>query len=123
MDYRIYLLTEAIKADLQREWTVDEMAKMVNLSPPHLYKLFEIWIGMPPMRFLHCVRLDKAAELMEQSFLQVKQVGYATGLTDKSHFTRDFKQRFGSTPTDYRRAKSARKLHEKQSTAILANKK
>ena len=57
---------------------------------------------MPPIRFLRLLRMEKARHLLESSFLSVKEIAYQVGLNDESHFVRDFKSTYGSSPALYR---------------------
>jgi transcriptional regulator GlxA family with amidase domain len=84
-------------------WTVEEMAIAVGLSVPHFQRLFKHHAGIPPKTYLQDIRLTKAKELLRATFLRVKEIGVKTGLTNESHFTREFKKRFGMTPSEYRR--------------------
>lgn len=54
------------------------------------------------MRFLRLLRMERAKDLLESSFLSVKEIGYRVGLNDESHFVRDFKSVYGSSPACYR---------------------
>lgn len=103
MDGRIFHLRNRILNDLKHQWTIEEMANYVELSAPHLQKLFKIQVGMPPIAYLRELRLGKARELLESTFRRVKQIGFEVGMPNDSHFTRDFKERYGVTPTEYRR--------------------
>ena len=102
MDGRVFHLRKLFLSDLARIWSIEEMARSVELSPPHLHKLFKSNLGISPLAYLHNLRLEKARELLETTFLQIKQIANQTGLHDDSHFTRDFKGRFGLAPTKYR---------------------
>jgi hypothetical protein len=46
--------------------------------------------------------MQRARELLETSHLSVKQVMARVGVTDESHFVRDFKKTCGLTPARYR---------------------
>lgn len=102
MDGRIYFLIEELHKNLQHPWTIDEMAEIFQLSVPHFQKLFKTNIGIPPLAFLHDLRLEKAREYLETTFWQIQEVRINAGFHDDSHFTRDFKKKFGVTPTEYR---------------------
>lgn len=54
------------------------------------------------MSFLKELRMDRARKYLKEGFSQVKQIGNLTGQRDESHFSRDFKIKFGVTPTEYR---------------------
>ena len=102
MDKRIFRLRTRILSDFRHNWTVEEMALTVELSVPYLQKLFKMQTGMSPVAYLREMRLEKARDLLETTFHQINQISYKTGMTDHSHFTRDFKKRYGVTPTEYR---------------------
>lgn len=97
-DYRIRRLKDKLQEDLARNWTIAEMAQTVNLSTSHLHKLFKTEAGVSPLQYLRSLRLDRARELIENSFAHIKEIRLLIGIPDKSNFIRDFKARFGITP-------------------------
>ncbi|MDQ3801829.1 MAG: helix-turn-helix transcriptional regulator [Acidobacteriota bacterium] len=105
MDGRIFYLRKRIQENLQYDWTVEELSKSIGISPPHLQRLFKSSLGMPPISYLRDLRLEKARALLEaeDEFYQVGEIGYKVGIFCNSHFTRDFKRKFGLTPSEYRR--------------------
>ncbi len=103
MDGRIFQLHKRILVRLDHQWTIDEMADYTELSIPHFQKLFKTQTGTPPMNYLCELRLEKARQLLEDSHHRINQIGIAVGMLNDSHFTRDFKKKFGITPTEYRR--------------------
>jgi AraC-like DNA-binding protein len=46
--------------------------------------------------------MERAKDLLESSFLSVKEIAYQVGLNDESHFVRDFKSTYGLSPAIYR---------------------
>ncbi|HMO79172.1 MAG TPA: AraC family transcriptional regulator [Pyrinomonadaceae bacterium] len=103
MDGRIFHIIEKIRENWNHDWTVEEMAIIIELSESHFQKLFKSETGMSPKAYLKNLRLEKARELLENGFKQIKQIGYEIGLTNDSHFARDFKKKYGTTPTQYRK--------------------
>ena len=57
---------------------------------------------MPPIRYLRLLRMERAKDLLESSFLSVKEIAFQVGLNDESHFVRDFKSTYGFSPALYR---------------------
>jgi transcriptional regulator GlxA family with amidase domain len=53
------------------------------------------------------LRLEKAKYLIENSFLEVKEIAAAVGIGDVSHFVRDYKCFYGETPSQTRTRKKA----------------
>ena len=76
------------------------MADSVNLSTWWLCHLFREHLDTSPDRLLTQVRMKKARELLENSFLTVKEVRTEVGIRDASSFTRGFKAEFGVTPAN-----------------------
>ena len=107
IDLRIFRLISHVLNDLAHDWTVAEMTADFDLSIPHLRKLFRHEIGLPPMIWLHDQRLDKFAELLLNTYHPIKVIGVKVGLTNQTHLTRDFKIKFGFTPTGYRKHHAA----------------
>lgn len=103
MDGRIFHIKEALQKNLSRRWTIEEMAQDIGLSVPHFQKLFKLNVGLSPICFLLNSRLEKARELLQNSFLQIQEIRLQVGCLHDSHFTRDFKKKFSVTPTEYRK--------------------
>jgi transcriptional regulator GlxA family with amidase domain len=103
MDRRVQRVIQMIEEDIRVNLTLAEMAEAVNLSPSHLYHLFKSETGMAPTRYVKALRMGKAKELLETTFLSVKEIVILIGATDGSHFVRDFKRQYNLTPTQYRR--------------------
>ena len=91
-----------MRDDVRGELSLAELAQSVNLSVWRLSHIFKSDVGMPPIRFLRLLRMEKAKHLLESSFLSVKEIAYQVGLNDESHFVRDFKSTYGSSPALYR---------------------
>lgn len=114
MDGRIFQLKEMMLENLQRHWSIEELAEIIGLSIPHLQRLFKTEIGTSPNAFLQNARLEKARELLETTFWHIQQIGIEVGMPNDSHFTRDFKKKYGLTPTEYRRRYWEKIQSEKQ---------
>ena len=102
MDQRVQHVVSFIRKNYQRKLTLREMAETVNLSPWWLCHLFKAHMGTSPERFVAKLRLEKARELLENSFLSVKEVMIDVGMSDPGHFSRSFKVAYGVTPAKYR---------------------
>lgn len=103
-DGRIVVLTDRTFRNLQQTWTVKDLAESIKLSESHIQKLFKDTTGMPPIKYVMHLRLEKAAELLtDRRFLQIQEICQEVGIIDESHFAKDFKQKYGVTPTQYRK--------------------
>lgn len=102
MDRRVQKTISLMKEYLPKGWPAGRLAKFVNLSPSRLHQLFKEETGLPPAKYLRLLRMKRAGELLETSYLSVKEVMAQVGVTDESHFVRDFKKTYGLTPARYR---------------------
>jgi AraC-like DNA-binding protein len=102
MAERVKRVIELMQDDPSRNFTLGKMAESVNLSPPYFCYLFKSITGVPPAKYLKSLRMEQAAKLLTTTFLSVKEIVSRVGLTDESHFVRDFKRCYGLTPTEYR---------------------
>jgi len=83
-----------------------EAARIVNLSGSRLRHLIREEIGIPLHIYVKGVRLCRARELVQGTFLSVKEITSVAGFNDISHFLRDYKAAFGETPSQARRRAS-----------------
>lgn len=101
MQQAIDLLSE----DLSRNVDIEALAKSVDLSSSRLRHLFKDETGVTPAQYLKQLRLERARELIDGSFLRLKEVMPQVGISDESHFVRDFKKKHGLPPIKYRHRK------------------
>lgn len=102
MAERVKRVIERMQGDPSRNFSLGEMAESVNLSPPYFCSLFKSITGVPPAKYLKTLRMQQAATLLTTTFLSVKEIVCRVGLSDDSHFVRDFKRIYGVTPSEYR---------------------
>ena len=102
VDRRAQTVIDLILTNFHRQLTLDEMAQSVNLTPTHLCRVFKAATGISPAKYLKRIRIEKAQELLETTFLSVKEVIRSVGATDQSHFMRDFKSATGLPLAQYR---------------------
>jgi len=102
LDKRVEKIIQMMRDDVRGELSLAEFAQSVNLSVWRLCHIFKSDVGMPPIRYLRLMRMERAKNLLESSFLSVKEIAFRVGLNDESHFVRDFKSTYGFSPSLYR---------------------
>ncbi len=83
------------------ELKVGDIADMMNMGRRDLYRKMDSLLGMTPKTFLRIERLKKAARLLKEESIQVKEVCYMVGFNTPSYFIRCFVQQFGETPLSF----------------------
>lgn len=102
MDIRVRRVIKELCKDLTRDADLKTLANSVNLSSSRLRHLFKDETGLTPAQYLKRLRLERARELMDDSFLRLKEVMPQVGISDESHFVKDFKKTHGLPPIKYR---------------------
>jgi len=102
VDYRIRHLVTLVKQDIGLECDIPTLANVVGVSPSTLRSLFVKQFGVPPHRFIRRMRLERARYLLCTKLITVKEAMYAVGLSDESHFVREFERAYGLSPRRYR---------------------
>jgi transcriptional regulator GlxA family with amidase domain len=105
MDPRVKAVISLMHQRLADRLSLQILCKSVNLSVNRLQQLFKRETGRSPVQYLKSIRLQRAAQLLQTTFLSIKEVGYLTTGTDLSHFVRDFKKQYGLTPGQFRSQK------------------
>jgi transcriptional regulator GlxA family with amidase domain len=103
VDPRIAAALDQMARCLHQPVTVGDFAVAVNLSTSRFAHLFRAEIGESPLRYLLRLRMIHARILLEESPLAVKDVMLSVGITDASHFAREFRKCHGVTARELRR--------------------
>lgn len=87
---------------------LDQYASMCAMSVSTFKRVFGETYDSPPGKWLVETRLQRAAELLQDTERSVTDVSHNSGFGDLSHFTRSFTKRFEVSPTKYRHAATSR---------------
>lgn len=99
---RLVGLWNAVAADLGRDWTLQDMARLANTSEEHLRRLCQKSLGRSPGRQLATMRIAQAAHLLATTGEKVEAVARQVGYANPFAFSNTFKRLTGFRPSDYR---------------------
>lgn len=102
---------ELMDQDLSRRWTLDSLAAHLYVSPFHLGRQFNRWVGLPPIAWLSRCRAERAAILLATTDAAIGVIGCEIGWPDPSQFSRRFRQHMGVCPRTYRAQSRGRDAH------------
>ena len=83
-------------------YNIGDLAAALHLSPSHLQRLFKRETGARMGEWLIELRLQRAAYLLANSYLSVKEVARSAGYEHVSSFIRAFERRYVLTPSQFR---------------------
>jgi transcriptional regulator GlxA family with amidase domain len=102
--HRVQLVVKYLADNYSQRLTTDKLSAVINISPSRLSHIFKAQTGVSPIQYLKLLRLDRASELLQTTCMSVKEVMVSVGLSDASHFVRDFCGTYGLTPSQHRAA-------------------
>lgn len=86
-----------------RTFTIRDLALEFRLSASYLQRLFKHQTGVSMGEWLSEQRLQRAAHLLANSYMSVKEIAHNVGYGHASSFIRAFERRFAQAPARYRK--------------------
>ncbi len=99
MQHLIKLMNENIE---NFDLNIDYLASELNMSRTVFFNKLKSLTGLSPVEFVREIRFERAAEYIRKTELSVSEISYKVGIEDPRYFSRCFKQKFGTTPSEYR---------------------
>jgi two-component system cell cycle response regulator len=80
---------------------VEQLAVMMNMSRPTLYRKIKSISDLTPNELINVARLKKAATLLVEGNYKMFEISEMVGYTSQTNFGRNFLKQFGMSPSDY----------------------
>lgn len=80
-----------------------DVAQLIGMSESAFSHFFKKHTNLSFTDFLINVRLGNASKLLLETTLYISEICYQTGFRNIANFNRQFRKRYGSTPSEYRR--------------------
>lgn len=96
-------LMEGIYREPSRDWDFRVEAERIEVSYHHFRRLWRQETGAAPQEFVLRARLERAASLIREGGMGLKEVAWESGFVDPAYFYRSFKAYWKATPGGYRR--------------------
>ncbi len=101
-DPRVVRAIDYLSHHLRRRVSLDELARVVHLSPSRFAHVFKQETGLTARRFVERQRIERAKQLLELTSLPVNAVAREVGFDSQFYFATRFKRLTGLTPSAYR---------------------
>ncbi len=88
----------------EADFHVEALAASLNMSRSALYLKIKALADQTPQTFIRRLRLKRSEQLLCDDTASISDIAAAVGFVEPTHFSRDFKQQFGMSPTKYRDA-------------------
>ena len=95
-----------ISEHVREKLTVPLVARHVDVSPSYLTALFRKNLQISPGEYVRRIKLQESKQMIREDNMNFTEIAAALQYSTVHHFSRQFKDKFGITPTQY--AKSVR---------------
>ena len=108
LNTRQYRLISQAKEYIQQHYSdsglsIRQIADAIGISETYLSSLFTQYTGENLITYLNSYRVKVAKDLLANSRIIIKEIGYKAGFNTVQNFNRVFKKIAGMTPGDYRK--------------------
>lgn len=98
----IYSVYQYVFKNFNNEISLEEAAKLANLTKPSFCRFFKARTRKTFSKFVNEVRINEACRLLAQQENPITQIAYACGFNSLPNFNKFFKSIKGITPSDYK---------------------
>lgn len=82
--------------------TLEELSERYGMDQKYFSYVFKLHTGITPIDYLICYRLEQARRLLASTVCSIGEIAKAVGYKDGLYFSRQFKRRFGTSPSNFR---------------------
>ncbi len=101
----ITCIKKYIEENYGKNLSLDALGEIAHLHPAYLSKIFKETTDENLSNYITEVRMQKAAQLLEQTELRIHEIMEQVGYQKSQHFSKLFKGRYAVTPKEYRKMK------------------
>lgn len=99
----MYGILKYLSVHYREPVALDDLARALGVSKSHLSHSFSQRLGVNFRTYLNTLRLNRACELLRNASLNVTDAAYESGFESYRTFNRVFLEKYGCTPSDYRK--------------------
>lgn len=103
-DTLVDLIKDFLLNNLDKNYTLDDLAEKFNYSKSYLHTKFKEKTGYPVLVFFNLKKIQKACEYLNYTDLSIKQISFKIGFDDPLYFSRVFKNFMGKSPRNYKQS-------------------
>jgi signal transduction histidine kinase/DNA-binding response OmpR family regulator len=93
---------QIVESNLGNEqFKVEALAQEIGMSRPNLNRKLRALINQSTNQFIQSIRLQRAADLLQQQSGTVAEIALETGFSSTAYFIKCFKDKYGETPGNF----------------------
>lgn len=92
-----------INSNIEKNLTLKDIAEEFHYCEKHLNHIFQSSMNISPKKFINDTKLNNVCFLLSTTSLTLQELAEKYSYASASHLANRFKQKFGITPTEYRK--------------------
>ena len=110
MDEYIKLINKTedyIENNLDKKITLDDLAKNINISKFYFHRIFKNYSQETINQFIRRIKMERSALFLTiRKDIPITEIALRYGYSDSSAYNKVFKQYYGMSPLEYRKARN-----------------
>lgn len=102
-DTQLKNLLAYINRNFKTELRLENVAKILGYTPSYFSSWFHKTIGITYVEYINDLRLSEAKRLLMSTSGSVTEIGFIVGFSSFSGFLKNFKKKYGTTPSKFRK--------------------
>lgn len=91
--------------NLDRSFSLEELACFAGLSKPHFSFLFKKTSGFSPIEYFNTLKMHRACQYLDATSMNIGEISEKLGMENQHYFSRLFSKVMGISPRNYRNKK------------------
>lgn len=101
-----WLIFEEVSAYIRKNYAdikIQDLTEVFHFQEDYFNRLIKGRTGLTYSAYLQQIRLEKAERLLTSSRMSVEEIAVSVGYRNKGYFYKIFQEKYGTTPSKYRR--------------------
>ena len=100
--YWVHMIRDILN-DTTEDYSLSELAKMLNIHPVHLSRNFTRYFGCNLGEYIRTIKIQKVISHLSETDCSLTHLALECNFADQSHFIRSFKAQHLITPSQFRK--------------------
>ncbi len=99
----LFEILHTIHERLTEQITVESLAEAAGFHPSYFSRYFKRYMGVSPVRYISEQKMNLAKHLISTTEKPLGEIALSLGFPDQFTFSKKFKDRFGVSPSEFRK--------------------
>ncbi len=98
----VKMAVDLIKSLYHTKMKISDISDKIGINRSYLATIFKREMKMSPQAFMIMIRLERAAQLLQETDMPVGNIALTVGYNDALSFSKAFKQKYNVSPSEFR---------------------